>query len=241
MNAYNAMANMDQMTEITKEAENTYMFFRSNVTHEAVILQEPSYTPVNDPDNSAYYSAEGKTITAGDQEKRLCSEYQISHYHCNMAAFIQLGQWFDYLRSEGVYDNTRIIIVSDHGRDLQIFDSSTEAMLDKDFYMPMLLVKDFNAEGFTTSREFMTNADVPALSMEGLIEDPVNPFTGNPVDTAGKEGTQYVILSDQWDITENNGNQFTESRWAAVSEDIWNKENWEIYEELSLLPPGVGE
>ena len=38
---------------------------------------------------------------------------QVTHYQVNMAAFLKLGEWFDYLRENGVYDNTRIIIVSD--------------------------------------------------------------------------------------------------------------------------------
>ncbi len=240
MNAYRAMENLSQMTQVVRESENTYMFIRSNVTHEQTLLQEPYFIPQNVVDNSAYYPAEGKTITAGDQSYLLDTEYKISHYHINMAAFRQLGQWFDYLRDQDVYDNTRIIIVSDHGRGLQIFDQTEDPMYSTEYYAPMLLVKDFDAEGFTVSEEFMTNADVPALSMEGIIEDPVNPFTGNPIDTAGKKGKQYVILSEQWDITVNNANQFIDSRWASVYEDIWNKENWEIYEEESCLPPGMG-
>lgn len=36
-----------------------------------------------------------------------------------MAAMLRLGEWFDYLREEGVYDNTRIILVSDHGYRLE--------------------------------------------------------------------------------------------------------------------------
>ena len=43
---------------------------------------------------------------------------QLAHYHANAAALLRLGEWFDWMREQGVYDNTRIIIVSDHGRDL---------------------------------------------------------------------------------------------------------------------------
>ena len=43
------------------------------------------------------------------------NERQVTHYQSNMAAMLQLGRWFDYLRENGVYDNTRIIVMSDHG------------------------------------------------------------------------------------------------------------------------------
>ena len=43
---------------------------------------------------------------------------QLAHYQINMAAMLQLANWFDYMRENGVYDNTRIILVADHGRGL---------------------------------------------------------------------------------------------------------------------------
>ncbi|MBQ6398631.1 MAG: hypothetical protein IJI21_00765 [Clostridia bacterium] len=45
----------------------------------------------------------------------------------------------------------------------------------------LLLVKDFNEKGpFRISGDFMTNADLPTLAFRGLVEAPVNPFTGEP-------------------------------------------------------------
>lgn len=241
MNSYNVLAGMADVTNVTEGAANTYMFLRSNVTHEPIVLQEPDFTPVESVDNSDYYPAEGKTITAGDSSYLLESDYKISHYHVNMAALIQLGNWFDYLRENDVYDNTRIIVVADHGWELTIFEDGTyregDYMYEIMSFAPMLLVKDFNAEGFTTSGEFMTNADVPALSLADLVESPVNPFTGNPIDTSGKEGVQHIILSKKWKTEENNGYQFIDSEWASVSENIWDLKNWEFNLEESTFPP----
>jgi arylsulfatase A-like enzyme len=42
------------------------------------------------------------------------------HYHSNMATMLRVGEWMDYLKEQGVYDNTRIIIVADHGRKLKL-------------------------------------------------------------------------------------------------------------------------
>ncbi len=240
MSAYHVMQNMTNMTKVTSGDGNTFMFLRSNATHESVVLQEPYFTPSSSVDNSAYYPEAGKTITAGDNSYLLNSWYKISHYHVNMAAFIQLGNWFDYLRESGVYDNTRIIIVSDHGRDLGIFDNGS-GLRDIEMYLSMLLVKDFGAEGFTTSEEFMTNADVPTLAMGGLIENPVNPFTGKEIDSSFKTENEkhHVIISNLWDIGNNNGYQFLPSEWATVTGDVRNKENWVFHTDVSVLPPDL--
>jgi len=238
MSAYNVLKNMDSMTSITKEGKGAFMFLRSNATHEPVILQEPAFEPSSYVDNSAYYPAEGKTITAGDSSILLSNTYALSHYHINMASLIQLGNWFDYLRENGVYDNTRIIVVSDHGRDLNLFDSDATYTHNIEYYQPLLLIKDFGAKGFTTSDTFMTNADVPTLSMDGLIDAPVNPFTGKAIDSSFKteNSKHYIILSDEWDTSINNGYQFMESEWASVSGAVGDKSNWVFYPGLSTLP-----
>lgn len=239
MSAYNVLNNMETMTGISSGSKNTYMFLRSNLTHEPVILQEPAFEPSSAVDNSAYYPAEGKTITAGDRTILLDNERKLSHYHTNMAALMQLGEWFDYLREQGVYDNTRIIIVADHGRNLDIFDEDDYGLYNTEFYLPMLLVKDFDAHGFSTSEEFMTNADVPTLATDDLIENPVNPFSGKKIDSSYKfeNEVQYVLLSYIYDIGRNNGTQFLPSLWAAVSDPVTDRENWTFYGEETTLPP----
>ena len=240
MSDYNMLCSMDTMTNITNDDRNTYFFMRNDVTHEPIILQEPDFVPVNEPDNSAYYQDDIKVITDGTNTKTLKGTYAISHYHANMAALIQLGNWFDSLREVGVYDNTRIILVSDHGRNLNVFDQTGSVMMKNiEFYLPMLLVKDFNATGFTVDSSYMTNADLAALTMEGLIDDPINPFTGNPITTDGKypQEEQYVIISQDWDTSKNNGKQYMPSMWATYTGDIRDPKNWTFYEELTVTPP----
>ena len=239
MSDYNVLRNMDTMTNITDDDRNTYFFMRNDTTHDPIVLQEPDFVPVNEPDNSAYYQDSMKVISDGKNTKTLKGDYAISHYHANMAALIQLGNWFDSLREAGVYDNTRIILVSDHGRGLSVFDHKNWDIKSTEFYLPLLMVKDFNATGFSVDQNFMTNADVAALTMKDLIRDPVNPFTGNPIDMADKfpQEEQYVILSMDWNVSENNGNQFLPAMWATTSGDIRDPDNWTFYEDPSVDPP----
>ena len=171
------------------------------------------------------------------------NERQVIHYQSNMAAMIQLGKWFDYLRENGVYDNTRIIIVSDHGRNLGQLDDAIYHLIDgEDFYSEyfraLLMVKDFNATGFTTSDEFMTNADTPTLALSGLVDNPVNPFTGKEINNSEKTAhDQYIFESHIWDVSENNGNTFRPGNWFALHPgDSWDESNWRLVEFNSVLP-----
>ena len=154
------------------------------------------------------------------------NEAQVTYYHAYIASLIQLGKWFDYLRENGVYDNTRIIIVADHGRDLYQFGDICNGE-DMEFFTPLLMVKDFDATGFTISDEFMTNGDVPSLATSGIIKDPENPFTHNPIDSSLKEGPQTVLLSYDWDVATNNGNTYLPGSWYRVDGNPHDPANWE--------------
>ena len=243
VSAYNVLNNMDAMTQVSKGDENTLLVMRSNLTHEPMILQEPDYLPVADVDNSDYYT-DVKIVSDGENQLVLSTEKQLSHYHTNVLALKQLGEWFDYLRENDLYDNTRIIVVADHGRNLGLFDEDYGMRGDGttmqciEFYQPMLLVKDFKATGFTVDDRFMTNADVPLLAAEDLIDNPVNPYTGNALtDEMKNDPVQYVIISQLWDIGENYGNRYMDSQWAAVSGDVSDRSNWTFYLEETPLPP----
>jgi len=152
-----------------------------------------------------------------------------------------LGKWFDYLRENGVYDNTKIILVADHGRHMGqleelIMGTDGDETKDVEFYYPLLMVKDFGSQAFTTSHEFMTNADVPTLATRDLIENPVNPFTGKPINNAEKTAhDQFIIRSWDWDVNGNNGKTFRPAQWASVRDNLWDKDNWTFYDDQIVL------
>lgn len=241
MEAYHALENMSTMTQITEDETNTFLFMSNDMTHEPMLLQEPDYTPAQNVDNTEYDAENADRFIVDGKELKIETSLQMSHYQVNMAALMQLGNWFDYLRENGVYDNTKIILVSDHGRYLGhleelITEDDANKVRNVECYYPLLMVKDFNSQEFTTSEEFMTNADVPTLATEGLIEDPKNPFTGNEINSDEKTAhEQYVILSVDWDVAKNNGNTFFPSQWASVKEDMRDVENWTFYDQTMVL------
>lgn len=235
---YNVLANLSNMTKIATDTTNTFLTLTNNMTHEPRLLQEPDYTPAQNVDNTEYDAEHTDRFVIDGRELKMEQDSQMSHYHINMAAMIQLGNWFDYLRENNVYDNTRIILVSDHGFWLFQLDELIlgDGGKDVEYYYPLLMVKDFDSEGFVTSDAFMTNADVPALAMKDLIQDPKNPFTGNTINNDEKNAhDQFILISEDFDIDRNNGNTFLPAAWASVRDNIWDKSNWTFYDEKTVL------
>jgi hypothetical protein len=224
LDSYSVLVKFSDFTKVNDSSDNNFLLLANDTTHAPCLLQKPDYVPAMNVDNTEY---------AGDLEDNTCNgkkivmdtEDQVAHYHVNMAAFLRLADWLDYLRENGVYDNTRIIIVADHGRGLDQYGLHCNNT-DMEFFMPLLMVKDFNASGFTISEEFMTNGDTPSLAASGLIDDPVNPFTGNPVNSDPKTGPQTVFFSDEWNTFKNNGNTFLPGSWFELEGNPYNIANW---------------
>ena len=241
MESYEVLCNLNDMTRVTDDSTNTFTFFENDITHEPMMLLEPEYIPAQTVDNTKYDSENTWRFTVDGKTLSMVNDEQMIHYHSNMAALMKLGEWFDFLRENDVYDNTKIIIVADHGRHLYhfddlVFDDVTGDPEDVELYYPLLLVKDFGSTEFSVSEEFMTNADVPVLATDDLIENPINPFTGKAITNVEKTAhEQYIIMSDVYDTDVNNGNTFLPARWARVKDDLRNRENWEFYDEEIVL------
>lgn len=240
--SYNTMTTLPNITQITEGTGDTFLFLSNDMTHDPILLQEPEYEPSLYVDNTQYDAENADRFTLDNgQEIEVETPLQMAHYQVNMSAFLRLGEWLDFLKENDVYDNTRIIIVADHGRILGCeddldFGGGSDGLKDVELYFPLLLVKDFNSTGFTTSDEFMTNADVPTIAFADLIENPVNPFTGNPITNDEKYAhDQIITMSALFDVNYNCGNTYLPSRWASVRENIWDRENWNFYDEEIVL------
>ena len=225
LNAYTVLTNLSKITEINDSNENTFLSMDNNTTHYPCFLQQPDYVPAANVDNSKYDVNMKERYTLNGVTMKMSTIGQIRHYHVNVAAFMKLGEWFDYLRANGVYDNTRIILVSDHGYGIGQFDV-TDNGNDMEFLMPLLMVKDFGAKGFTTSEEFMTNADVPSLASSGLINDPVNPFSGKPINSDAKKHPSTVFYSANWNPEDLTGNVYPKCVKYEISDDPHNPASW---------------
>ena len=247
--SYDVLKKMPEMTQVKESddgAKGSFIMFENDTSHNSVMFADEDFlTPTND----LYGSQSKGNITLDGVTLHLESQLQVGSYHSNIAAYMRLGEWFDYLREQGVYDNTRIILAADHGwgrgqiSELMFGDFDRAEVLyrrhnDPEFFFPLLMVKDFGSSGpLMTSGKFMTNADVPTLAVQGLIENPTNPFTGKPIDNSEKTARdQYILESGEYSVHHNNGKTFLPGQWYTVHDSIWNKENWQLVAENSVMP-----
>ena len=241
---YAVLSLMGNLTAIEHDASDNFMIMHNDTTHAPQMLQLPGYEYSNYVNNEGLedwsrFTLDGRTMDVSDT-------MYLSEYHSNMAAMLALADWFDYLREQGVYDNTRIIVVSDHGYPLQQFE---DLVLDRDqdlwnwirmnvnSFNPLFMVKDFDAHGFTTSDEFMTNADTPTIALAGIVDNPVNPYTGNPINNDEKTAhEQLVTTSWHHNVNENHHGTVFETDdgyWYAVDPNgnIYDPDSWTLVQE----------
>ena len=236
MSAYEALSKLDEITEITNESVDTFMYMDNDTPHDAMLLQAPEYIPFQYVDNIQY------DIDHADRFADPINGYYLDMdsyenmriYSSNCAAYLQLGRYFDYMRQQGVWDNTRIIIVADHSvarGDANMFGGQLDlGGMCIDSFNPVLMVKDFGSSGFTTDESIMTNADVPFLATDGIISDPVNPFTGNPITMDGVHDMPLLVLdSNDWSIAGPDSLRFAEDDWYAFNgTQILDRDSWEF-------------
>lgn len=195
--------------------KGSFIFIANDTTHDSVKCQAPEYIPVDN------VTDDGDTLFSSNEQ-----------YHGNAAALHVLSKFLQYLKDNGVYDNTRIILVSDHGRNVRTHTFIKERRLPfmREFCNPLLLVKDFNSHGaLKTSYAFMTNADTPALALKDLVPNPINPFTNKPLTLSNKLDGVLLTSTKNWMPSQHGKFTFSIAKgdWYRVKDNIFNEDNWQ--------------
>jgi YidC/Oxa1 family membrane protein insertase len=211
---YTALYYLPNITKTANIDGGVFAIMGNDLTHEATYLQYPDYT------------VEERITRHGDN---FFGNDSFKYYHVNSAAYILLTKWFDYLRLEGVWDNTRIIIASDHGdggiTHPDFSDFQNNHILP---YNPILLFKDFgDNDALKINNDFMTIADVPLLALKDIVENPINPFTGKPLTPDKKDGA-YIFLEGRSTTSSYAGATCLEdnSKFFQVQNSIFDSKNW---------------
>lgn len=201
-----------------KEEGNYYINIHSLITH------EPHYF------NSDYLpSYEMREIPKKDIDIYK-DEISARHYYANISAINLMIYLFNFLKQSNIYDNTKIILVSDHG-----FKVNTDLFTEDEKFITgfhsLLLVKDFNDRGeLKINSNFMTIADVPYLSVNHL-NNPVNPFTGKLITNSAKSyGNINLIRSVYWMPESQFENSYNFSIYWTVKDNVLDAKNWKEYQ-----------
>lgn len=219
IDAYAQLYYLNDLTAVTPDG-NAFISISNDTPHQPVFLQSPEYEPRSKvTDNTTPLD-----VIYGIQPLDRAS------YQINAASLKRLGLWFSYLQELGVYDNSRIVIVADHGHELYAermrdFKTDTRSI---NRYVPLFLVKDFGATGpISTDNNFMTNADAPLFAIKDVVKNPINPATKkNLYEQVNKKLVNAYY--GPWDPRDNTGAVFKHdpSRSFSVHDDIFVESNW---------------
>jgi len=218
LKSYLSLLSYPQFTEFVDDDKTKLIMADNILTHEPSYLQYPTYQPVTTVTNR------GDGMLSNDP-----------HYHVTMLAFLLISKWFDYLKENGVWDNTKIIIVADHGYHISRNNISINIPLPDGSKLQrfnnMLMIKDFGAsKKFSVDSTFMTSADVPAILVKDVIDNPKNPFTSEPFYTDKDSGV--IIPTTHWKPMASHPKYayaIKVREWLRVKENIFKKENWTNY------------
>ena len=155
-----------------------------------------------------------------------------AHMYTDVAVLKKITDWLEWMKTEGIYDNTQIIIVADHGRAgdniyTPFFDPvhSDPSKPDYNGYHPLLMFKPFDAEGeLVISDEFMTNADVPSMVLEPFGQFQ-NPHTAVTIDSSAKE-KPLLVGDGAPEIYKHHKNEFLFSSSFLVKDSMLDPGNW---------------
>ncbi len=144
-----------------------------------------------------------------------------------------LAKWFNWMKKKGIYDNTKIIIVSDHGintRKLSLdidmpFKNNTPEkvpMNDVISLNALLLVKDFNCnDTLKTDWRFMSNADVNSIAFNEK---------NNPANDTLQTSRVLKGSISSWSKNLTSMNKFSISYTYSVKDNIFDANNWKRIE-----------
>lgn len=210
---------LSELTDFSSE-KGQFVFMLNDLTHAPIELDDA-------------FSVPGKKSSSLEMKYYPDSKYDQIHFDVNVFAIMRISRWLDWLRENGVYDNTRIIVVSDHGRDVLAPCFSGDSLAEeKAYFNPLLLSKDFNSSGeVRTDSSFMTNADTLFLAKDGLALSDFNPFSKNELLSDKASGVDiYPCFGEEYNGNAmRTKNQFTleKEKGFHVKENIFDSKNWE--------------
>ncbi len=213
--SYSELLNLKNISDFDLKDNLSLNIITNDITHEPALLQLPKYTIEKNIDNVG--------------ENFVGSQDTFEHYHVNASALYRLSEFFDELKKNGVYDNTKIIVISDHGAPVKNYASESETL---NYFNPLLLVKDFNSKGnYKIDNSMMTTADVPYIATKDIIEKPTNPFTGKDITEFDKSNGIDVINGNKHNPQDFRGDEcIFEKYHYHIKSRVLNGEDWKAIE-----------
>ena len=197
---------------------NYYNILHNEITHYANFFSD-GYLP---------HSASSIKVSKEDMDI-YGSEHNAKYFYVSMSALNSFNSILNFLKYNNIYDNTKIILVSDHATPV---DSSLFTNKNLDFARgvnALLMYKDFNAKGeLKIDSNFMTIADVPFLATKH-IPNIKNPFNNKLITNDYKTNGANIILFNSWLIQNQKHNRYNFDILYNVKSNIFDINNWKKF------------
>ena len=155
----------------------------------------------------------------------------VRHFYANVASMNILTNFINFLKRNYIYDNTKIIILSDHGGRLNttLFADTNINFING--YNALLMYKDFDSKGeIKIDTNFMTIADTPYLATKH-ISNIKNPFNNKLITNDYKTNGAYMIdLSSSPKVEDQFSNAYNFKEYYYVKDNIFDINNWKKFQ-----------
>lgn len=226
LNNYFSLVSLGEFSD-TSAPRSTFTFITTELTRAPLFVNESNCIP-------------NRALTASDERiKSLLQRYKdedtVSIYQTTKCTVQGLAKFMDWLRENGVYDNTMVVLASDHGwlSHNPLLDNlrNDKAQLRYSMFQAFLMVKNFNASTpLTESREFISNANVPGIICE-TIGGCFDRTTGKTIRRQPLRGP-VLLHETPWQGSSQKRDSFIIDAMYRVTGDVSRPESWQ-----EVIPP----
>ncbi|WKB52628.1 hypothetical protein [Eleftheria terrae] len=218
LNNFFSLASMGELSD-TAAPRDTFTFITNELPRAPLFLKGDCI-----PDR--------KLSDANETVHSLIQRYNSSDtaaiYQTTRCTVEMLGQYMDWFKAQGIYDNTMFVVVSDHGwvshNPLlkQVPEQTRYSM-----FQSFLMIKPFGASGpIAESKQFIANASVPGIVCDvlGGCKDRVS---GKVIRYTPVQG--WVTLHETpWQPSGQGPDNYRVEHLYRVKEDVTQPKNWEM-------------
>jgi hypothetical protein len=162
------------------------------------------------------------------------SLFSLQHAIAARCTLLAVADYLDFLKEAGVYENTKIVIVSDHGIVGPVEDHSTRAVAGGTMAnvfvrtRPVLLVKEIGAGGpMKVSEDYLPNAEVPRIVCKE-IGGCINPYLAGRTIEAHGRNDPFMVSLVPWQFSMQQPKAFViHTQLALAGKDPFDRKGWQ--------------
>ena len=208
----------------TESKKPTFKYLHSLMTHLPYTLSYQNGECVPFTQDSIF-----DTYPHKDMMNYVVKEYErayFQHYDTEACALSYLSDFVQWLKENGIYDNTQIFVVSDHsGSD----DIEIPYSVSQKGHRPvsLFLFKDFDTSGkLKLDSRLMANYDSPSIFCENLPNGCPN-VPKNILSNYPKNRNIISTIPIHWDISLHKKNEWLINHYFQVKGNIYDESSWQ--------------